>query len=58
VEAIDGRFEIMPWRVSVVRPSVCQFIAFSTSSQERLEESTPNLAQMFLMRPRPSVVTF
>jgi len=29
---------------------------FSTSSQERVQGSTPNLAQMFLMGSRPSVV--
>jgi len=30
----------------------------STSSQDRLKESTSNLAQMFLTRSQPSVVTF
>jgi len=31
---------------------------FSTSEEEWLKGSTPNLPQMFLMRSRPSVVAF
>jgi len=49
--------ELMPWR-GVRRPSVGQLFTFSTSSQERLKGSTPNLPQMFLMMSWPSVVIF
>jgi len=35
-----------------------QLFTFWISSQERLKGFTPNLPQMFLMRSRPSVVTF
>jgi len=40
------------------RPGLWLADTFSTSSQEWQMESTPNLPQMFLMRSRPSVVTF
>jgi len=40
------------------RPGLWLADTFWTSSQVRLKGSTPNLPQMFLMRSRPSVVTF
>jgi len=41
-----------------VRPGLSLTDTFLTSSPKWLKGSTPNLAQMFLMRSRPSVVTF
>jgi len=40
------------------RPGLWLADTFSTSSQERLKGSTPNLPQMFFMMFQPSIVTF
>jgi len=40
------------------RPDLQLTDIFLTSSQERLQGSTPNLPQMFDIRFRPSFVTF
>jgi len=47
-----------PSEIHYGRPGLWLADTFWTSSQERLQGSTPNLPHVFLMRSRLSVVTF